>query len=129
MKAPAVGPRTEAAHSNGKDQSQGPGLPTSLELAALLQPTPAVGGLPVDAAIQWQRQNEGFDRGCYAGPLGWVDSAGDGEWVLGLRSAHVSGNRAVMYAGNGIVVGSDPDAELGETQLKLQALLAALVRP
>ncbi len=117
------------SHSNGKDESQGRALPTSLELAALLQPTPAVGGLPVDAAIQWQRQNEGFDRGCYAGPLGWVDSAGDGEWVLGLRSAHVSGNRAVMYAGNGIVVGSDPDAELGETQLKLQALLAALVRP
>jgi menaquinone-specific isochorismate synthase len=116
-------------HSNGKNQGRSAALPTSLELAALLQPTPAVGGLPVDAAIQWQRDNEGFDRGCYAGPLGWVDRSGDGEWVLGLRSAHVSGNRAVMYAGNGIVVGSDPDAELGETQLKLQALLAALVRP
>ena len=116
-------------NSNGKDHGQSAALPTSLELAALLQPTPAVGGLPVEAAIQWQRDNEGFDRGCYAGPLGWVDSAGDGEWVLGLRSARVSGNRAVMYAGNGIVMGSDPDAELGETQLKLQALLAALVRP
>jgi menaquinone-specific isochorismate synthase len=118
-----------APNGNGQNHGQGAPLPTSLELAALLQPTPAVGGLPVEAAIQWQRDNEGFDRGCYAGPLGWVDSAGDGEWVLGLRSARVSGNRAVMYAGNGIVTGSDPDAELGETQLKLQALLAALVRP
>jgi menaquinone-specific isochorismate synthase len=104
-------------------------LPSSLELAALLQPTPAVGGLPVDAAIEWQRDNEGFDRGCYAGPVGWVDANGDGEWVLGLRSATVDGRRAVMYAGNGIVAGSDPEVELGETQLKLQALLAALVRP
>lgn len=104
-------------------------LPSSLELAGALQPTPAVGGLPVDAALEWQRENEGFDRGCYAGAVGWVDSAGDGDWVLGLRSASVSGHRAVLYAGNGIVAGSDPDAELAETQLKLQALLAAIVRP
>jgi menaquinone-specific isochorismate synthase len=120
-----------APGSNGHRPSNSLGavLPTSLELAGILQPTPAVGGLPVDAAIQWQRENEGFDRGCYAGPVGWVDSNGDGEWVLGLRSAHVSGHRAMMYAGNGIVAGSDPEVELGETQLKLQALLAALVRP
>lgn len=104
-------------------------LPTSLGLAALLQPTPAVGGMPMEAALRWQRDNEGFDRACYAGPVGWVDTRGDGEWVLGLRSANVSGRRAVLYAGNGIVAGSDPDAELAETQLKLQALLAALVRP
>ena len=58
-----------------------------------------------------------------------LTAAGDGEWVLGLRSASVSGRRATLYAGNGIVAGSDPDAELAETQLKLQALLAALVRP
>ncbi len=116
-----------ASHRNGHTVSTG--VPTSLELAALLQPTPAVGGLPVDAALEWQRDNEGFDRGYYAGPVGWVDRDGDGEWVLGLRSATVAGARAVLYAGNGIVAGSDPDAELAETQLKLQALLAALVRP
>lgn len=104
-------------------------LPTALELAAFLQPTPAVGGHPTDAALRWQRDNEGFDRGCYAGPVGWVDACGDGEWALGLRSANVSGCHAALYAGNGIVVGSDADAELAETQLKLQALLAALVRP
>ncbi len=102
---------------------------SSLALAALLQPTPAVGGLPTGAALTWQRDNEGFDRGTYAGPVGWVDSRGDGEWVLGLRSADVSGPHAALYAGNGIVAASVPDAELAETQLKLQALLAALVRP
>jgi len=105
------------------------GLPTSLELAALLQPTPAVGGLPVAAAIAWQRANEGFPRGHYAGPVGWMDARGDGAWALGLRSADISGPSACLYAGAGIVAGSDPDTELAETQLKLQALLAALVRP
>jgi menaquinone-specific isochorismate synthase len=105
------------------------GAASSLALAALLQPTPAVGGLPTEAALAWQRDNEGFDRGTYAGPVGWVDGRGDGEWVLGLRSAHVSGCQAALYAGNGIVAASAPDAELAETQLKLQALLAALVRP
>jgi menaquinone-specific isochorismate synthase len=105
------------------------GATSSLALAALLQPTPAVGGLPAEAALAWQRANEGFDRGTYAGPVGWVDSRGDGEWALGLRSADVSGPHAALYAGNGIVAGSAPDAELAETQLKLQALLAALVRP
>jgi menaquinone-specific isochorismate synthase len=103
--------------------------PSALDLAARLQPTPAVGGQPTQAAMEWQRANEGFDRGRYAGPVGWLDSGGDGEWVLGLRSATVEGDRACLYAGAGIVAGSDPAAELAETQLKLQALLAALVRP
>jgi menaquinone-specific isochorismate synthase len=58
-----------------------------------------------------------------------VDSRGDGEWALGLRSADMSGPHAALYAGNGIVAASSPEAELAETQLKLQALLAALVRP
>lgn len=101
----------------------------ALSLAAALHPTPAVGGLPTAAALNWQRQNEGFDRGRYAGPVGWVDSRGDGEWVLGVRSAQVDGRRASLFAGNGIVTGSAPNAELAETQLKLQALLSALVRP
>ena len=79
--------------------------------------------------MAWQEAHEGFDRGLYAGPVGWVDASGDGEWALGLRSASVEGARASLYAGAGIVAGSDPEAELAETQLKLQALLAALVRP
>jgi isochorismate synthase EntC len=115
--------------ADGAAMSSAASLPTSLELAALLQPTPAVGGHPTEAALQWQRDHEGFERGCYAGPVGWVDNRGDGEWALGLRSANVSGRHASLYAGNGIVAGSGPEAELAETQLKLQALLAALVRP
>jgi menaquinone-specific isochorismate synthase len=104
-------------------------VPNALQLAALLQPTPAVGGHPVGEALSWQREHEGFDRGCYAGPVGWMDSEGDGELALGLRSANVLGRHASLYAGSGIVAGSDPATELAETQLKLQALLAALVRP
>lgn len=115
--------------SGALQRADGKTLPTALELAALLQPTPAVGGHPLEAALEWQRCNEGFDRGRYAGPVGWVDASGDGEWALGVRSATVSGRHADLYAGNGIVAGSDPATELAETQLKLQALLAALVRP
>ncbi|MGC8626675.1 MAG: isochorismate synthase [Acidimicrobiales bacterium] len=105
------------------------GALTSLEVAAALQPTPAVGGIPQATALAWQRANEGFSRGLYAGPVGWTDSRGDGAWAVGVRSADISGRRASLYAGAGVVAGSDPEAELAETQLKLQALLAALVRP
>lgn len=103
--------------------------PTALELAGLLHPTPAVGGVPVDLALATISELEPVPRGRYAGPVGWVDAVGNGEWAVGLRSAQVSGNRARMHAGGGIVADSDPLAELTETQLKLQALLAAVVRP
>lgn len=103
--------------------------PTALELAGLLHPTPAVGGVPRDLALAAIAALEPVPRGRYAGPVGWVDAAGNGEWAVGLRSAQVSGNWARMHAGGGIVADSDPRAELNETQLKLQALLAAVVRP
>ncbi len=103
--------------------------PTVLELARLLHPTPAVGGFPRDAALALIDELEQADRGRYAGPVGWVDRNGDGELVLGIRSAAVDGSRASMWAGVGVVVGSDTAAELAETQFKLQALLAAIVRP
>jgi len=102
---------------------------TLLELARLLHPTPAVGGSPRDAALALIAELEPLDRGRYAGPVGWVDRHGDGELVLGIRSASVDGNRASMWAGVGVVVGSETAAELAETQYKLQALLAAIVRP
>ena len=105
------------------------GIPTALELVAALHPTAAVGGHPTADAVAYLEKVEGFERGPYAGPVGWVDGRGDGAWALGIRSAQVESNRASMYAGNGIVAGSDPAGELAETQLKLQALLAALVRP
>jgi menaquinone-specific isochorismate synthase len=104
-------------------------LPTALELAARVHPTPAVAGTPTAEALRYLSQVEGFDRGRFAGPVGWVDARGDGKWALGIRSAAVSGAHASIFAGVGIVADSDPAAELAETQLKLQALLAALVRP
>ncbi|HEX2039439.1 MAG TPA: chorismate-binding protein, partial [Acidimicrobiales bacterium] len=94
-----------------------------------LHPTPAVAGTPTDEALAYIAEVEKLDRGRYAGPVGWVDAAGDGEWAVGIRSAEIHGNRARLFAGVGIVAESDPEAELLETQLKLQALLAAVVRP
>jgi menaquinone-specific isochorismate synthase len=102
---------------------------TALELVARVHPTAAVGGDPMDAAVAYLQKVEGFDRGRYAGPVGWVDARGDGAWAIGIRSAEVEGADARIFAGNGVVAGSDPADELAETQLKLQALLAALVRP
>jgi len=104
-------------------------IPTVLELARLLHPTPAVGGFPTGAALALISELEPSARGRYAGPVGWVDRHGDGELVLGIRSAMVDGARASMWAGVGVVAGSDTAAELAETQFKLQALLAAIVRP
>ncbi|MHB1534092.1 MAG: isochorismate synthase [Acidimicrobiales bacterium] len=104
-------------------------LPSALELVARIHPTPAVGGSPTGAALAYLGEVEGFDRGRYAGPVGWVDARGDGAFAVGIRSADVDGPRARMYAGGGIVADSEPAAELVETQLKLQALLATLVRP
>jgi menaquinone-specific isochorismate synthase len=102
---------------------------TALELAARIHPTPAVGGNPTSVVVPYLQSVEGFDRGRYAGPVGWVDARGDGAWAIGIRSAMVDGAHASIFAGNGMVKGSDPADELTETQLKLQALLAALVRP
>jgi menaquinone-specific isochorismate synthase len=104
-------------------------VPSALQLVATVHPTPAVGGTPTDEAVAYIGAVEGFDRGRYAGPVGWMDAHGDGSWAIGLRSADVGGKRASMYAGVGLVAGSRPGSELEETQLKLQALLAALVRP
>ncbi|MHB8506775.1 MAG: isochorismate synthase, partial [Acidimicrobiales bacterium] len=103
--------------------------PTALELVAAVHPTPAVGGTPTEAACAYLAEVEGFDRGPYAGAVGWVDAAGDGDWAVGIRCATVEGPRASLYAGVGVVADSDPAAELAESQLKLQALLAAVVRP
>jgi len=104
-------------------------LPSALELAGLLHPTPAVGGSPQDAAMAAIAALEPFDRGRYAGPVGWVDAAGDGEWAVALRCAALDGRRARLLAGAGIVPGSDPDAEWAETEHKLAAMLEILLGP
>ena len=103
-------------------------VPSVLDLVGRLHPTPAVGGQPRDAALAAIAALEGFDRGLYAGPVGWVDAQGDGEWAVALRCAQLDGRRAVLSAGAGIVAGSDPDAEWAETQAKLEPMLRALVR-
>jgi len=100
-----------------------------LELVAALHPTPAVGGTPRDVALRLIAELEGLDRRRYAGPVGWVDAAGNGTWAVGIRSAELSGTTARLYAGVGVVADSDPAEELAETRAKLQALLGAVIRP
>jgi menaquinone-specific isochorismate synthase len=97
-----------------------------LDLVSVLHPTPAVGGTPREAAVAAIRGLEGFPRGLYAGALGWINARGGGEFFVGLRSALVEGPKARVYAGAGIVAGSEPEREFVETELKFQALLAAL---
>ncbi|MCM0589513.1 MAG: isochorismate synthase [Gloeotrichia echinulata IR180] len=98
-----------------------------LQIVAQLHPTPAVAGATRDVACGEIRRYEKFERGLYAAPLGWVDSEGNCEFIVGIRSALINGDRARLYAGAGIVAGSDPEKEFAEVQLKLQALLKALV--
>jgi isochorismate synthase len=100
--------------------------PSVLELVAALHPTAAVAGMPRDLAIDALSELEPIDRGGYAGPLGWVDANGDGEFAIALRCAEVTGKTARLFAGAGIVADSDPDAELDETERKFRALLDAL---
>jgi isochorismate synthase len=100
--------------------------PTALELVAALHPTPAVGGEPRSTARAAIRELEPFDRGLYAGPVGWIDADGDGEWALALRCALLRRDHATLYAGAGIVEGSDPAAEVAETETKFRAFLDSL---
>lgn len=99
---------------------------SALEVAAALHPTAAVCGTPTDEALNLIRQLEGMERGRYAGPVGWLDGRGNGEWGIALRCAELDGMHARLFAGNGIVAGSDPATELAETQAKLRAMQEAL---
>ncbi len=101
---------------------------SALDIAALLHPTPAVAGVSRGAALAAIAELEGFDRGHYAGPVGWVDARGDGDWAVALRGATLDGTRARLVAGAGIVAGSDPDAEWDETESKLAAMRSALTQ-
>jgi menaquinone-specific isochorismate synthase len=97
-----------------------------LELLAALHPTPAVGGTPRDLALATMDELEGAGRGPWAGPVGWMDAHGDGEWYIGIRSALVEAGHATLWAGVGIVADSEPAAELAETDLKFTVMLDAL---
>ncbi len=100
--------------------------PSAAGLAALLHPTPAVGGHPREEALTAIRALEPNGRGYYAGAVGWVDGLGDGEWHVALRCAQVEGSALVLNAGAGIVEGSDAEAEVAETAAKFRAMLDAL---
>jgi isochorismate synthase len=91
-----------------------------------LHPTAAVCGQPREIAAAAIEQLESFERGFFTGAVGWCDSAGDGQWMVTIRCAEVHGNRARLYAGAGIVTGSDPEAEAAETSAKFQTLLRAM---
>ena len=97
-----------------------------LDLVQRLHPTPAVCGWPADLARAVIAEHEAFDRGWYAGPVGWMDASGDGEFAVALRSAVVSGSRAWLFAGNGIMGDSVPESELAEVQWKFRPLTEAL---
>ena len=99
---------------------------TVLDLVERLHPTPAVGGHPTPRAMQLLREVESLDRGWYAAPLGWIDANGDGEFVVGIRSALLRGDQATLFAGCGIMADSDADRELAESEWKLRVMRQAL---
>ena len=95
------------------------------DLVQVLHPTPAVGGVPREKAMDLIRNLEG-DRGWYAGPVGWIDHRGNGQSSVAIRSAIIQGNHATLFAGSGIVAGSNAKMEEQETELKFKPLLIAL---
>jgi menaquinone-specific isochorismate synthase len=99
---------------------------SALALLSAVHPTAAVGGTPTEEAVEAIRELESMDRERYAGPVGWVDADGNGEFGIALRCAQLDGDRARLFAGCGIVAGSDPAAELAETESKLRPMRAAL---
>lgn len=114
-------------HLHTPIQARVPSTVHLLDVVSELHPTPAVAGMPRPRACDFIRQHEPFERARYAAPIGWVDHHGNGEFAVGIRSALIQGCQARLYAGAGIVTGSNPEQELAEVQLKLQALLSALV--
>ena len=102
---------------------------TSLDLAEALHPSAAVGGTPTAVATALISEIEGMERGRYAGPVGWMDATGDGEWGLALRSAELAGPTVRLFAGCGVVADSDPDSELAEAQAKFVPVRNALLPP
>lgn len=124
---PEVARLTNVAHLATRITARlGESEPSALDLALALHPTPAVGGCPTDVALAAIAELEAFDRGRYAGPVGWVDADGNGEWAVALRGAEIAGSRAIVRAGAGIVAGSDPPEEWLETEAKFATVLAAL---
>ncbi|MCW2819744.1 MAG: isochorismate synthase [Marmoricola sp.] len=104
-------------HDGPEGRPEGQGA-TVLELAAALHPSAAVGGTPTKVAVELIAEIEGMERGRYAGPVGWMDASGDGEFGIALRSAELTGPQVRLFAGCGVVASSDPASELAEAQAK-----------
>jgi isochorismate synthase len=104
------------------------GNPNVIEILSRLHPTPAVAGMEREEALAWIRSRERMSRGWYAGPVGWVNSRGEGDFAVGIRSVAIRGSRARVFAGAGIVPGSDPDREWEETEIKMRGILDAVRR-
>jgi anthranilate/para-aminobenzoate synthase component I len=127
---PSIVPLRTIAHlgswvrASSADQAS---VPSALRLVAALHPTAAVGGLPRQHAIDVIHELEGADRGHFAGPVGWIDENGDGDWWVGIRGVAISGETFRAWAGAGIVAESDPVAERQETRDKLASILAAVL--
>ena len=100
-----------------------------LDILPEMHPTPAVGGSPRESTIPQISDLEQIERGLYAGIVGWFNHLNEGEMIVGIRSALIQGKSARLYAGAGIVAGSDSNREIRETDLKLRALLEALTHP
>jgi len=121
-----VSPVVDIAQRDTQITATGPKAPINpLRLAEALHPTPAVGGFPRDPAVRWLADNEPGDRGWYASPIGWAGPH-SGEFALGVRSADIAGTSATLYAGCGIVAGSDPAEEYAETCAKMRQMLEVL---
>lgn len=115
-------------HLRTRIQGSAPSGTHVLGLVSSLHPTPAVAGTPAEPALAFLLAREPRARGWYAGPIGWMDGAGNGEFTVGLRSALLQGNRALLLAGAGIVSGSDPDREWNECESKMAFLEEILTR-
>ncbi|WP_436764174.1 isochorismate synthase [Streptosporangium sp. V21-05] len=122
-------PNLRHLHSRVEGEIADPENTGVLDLVERLHPTPAVGGHPRKGTLDWIAATEPFDRGWYAGPVGWMNADQEGDFAVALRSAHLYEGTATLYAGCGIVAGSDPDVELQETGLKFRPMLDALAVP
>jgi isochorismate synthase len=116
----------ELSHLRRRIVGQARAEVSAFDLIARLHPTPAVGGTPTAAALDWLAAH-GDRRGAwYTGGIGWLDSTGDADFAVALRCGLLAGREATLYAGAGFVAGSDPRQELAETEAKLSPMLAAL---
>jgi isochorismate synthase len=126
LEPPRIKSLTHVNHLLTKIEVARPAGVHVLDVVRALHPTPAVGGWPREGALELLAELESNGRGLYGAPCGWFDANGDGVFVVGIRSALFQRQHASVFAGGGIVAGSEPRRELFETDLKLRALLSAL---